>query len=132
MPNPADTGPDEGIPDMIVVPGGEALRFSGYGVVGFGNDTGGLGRFAFNDDGTVRPFPTPSLSDGSLFVVFEDCGVACFRFDDSISIVPAVERYNLTLSTHYDFSDSVRGYLDRKSTRLNSSHKCASRITSSA
>src|SRR3546814_7273015 len=76
----------------------------------FGNDTGGLGRFAFNDDGTVRPFPTPSLSDGSLFGVFDDCGVACFRFDDSISIVPDIERYNLNLSAHYDFSDSVRGY----------------------
>lgn len=110
MLNPADTGPDDGIPDMIVVPGGEALRFSGYGVVGFGNDTGGLGRFVFNDDGTARPFPTPSLTDGSLFGIFDNCGVACFRFDDSISIVPDIERYNLNLSAHYDFSDSVRGY----------------------
>jgi iron complex outermembrane recepter protein len=110
MINPADTGPNDGIPDLIVTPGGEALRFSGYGGVGFSNDTGGLGRFAFNDDGTVRPFPTPSLSDGGLFGVFENCGAACFRFDDSISIVPDIERYNLNLSTHYDFSDSVTGY----------------------
>lgn len=110
MLNPADTGPDDGIPDMIVVPGGEALRFSGYGVVGFSNDTGGLGRFVFNDDGTPRPFPTPSLTDGSLFGIFENCGTACFRFDDSISLVPDIERYNLNLSAHYDISDSVTAY----------------------
>jgi len=110
MLNPADTGPNDGIPDMIVVPGGEALRFSGYGVVGLRGDTGGLGTFVFNDDGTVRPFPTPSLTDGSLFGIFNNCGAACFRFDDSISIVPDIERYNLNLSAHYDFSDSVRGY----------------------
>lgn len=110
MINPADTGPNDGIPDFIIAAGAEALRFSGYGVVGFSNDTGGLGRFAFNDDGTVRPFPTPSLSDGSLFGVFDNCGPACFRFDDSISIVPDIERYNLNLSAHYDFSDSVTAY----------------------
>ncbi|ALJ12114.1 TonB-dependent receptor plug domain-containing protein [Sphingopyxis macrogoltabida] len=110
MLNPADTGPDDGIPDMIVVPGGEALRFSGYGVVGFSNDTGGLGRFVFNDDGTPRPFPTPSLTDGSLFGIFENCGTACFRFDDSISLVPDIERYNLNLSAHYDISDNVTAY----------------------
>src|SRR3546814_10140931 len=40
MINHADTGPDDGIPDMIVVPGGEALRFSGYWCVGVGYDTG--------------------------------------------------------------------------------------------
>ncbi|MBB4630895.1 TonB-dependent receptor domain-containing protein [Sphingosinicella soli] len=110
MLNPADTGPNDGIPDMILAPGAEALRFSGYGVVGFSNDTGGLGRFAFNDDGTVRPFPTPSLTDGSLFGIFENCGAACFRFDDSISIVPEIERYNINMSANYDFSDSVSGY----------------------
>ena len=110
MINPADTGPNDGIPDFIIAPGAEALRFSGYGVVGFSNDTGGLGRFAFNDDGTVRPFPTPSLTDGSLFGVFDNCGPACFRFDDSISIVPDIERYNLNLSAHYDVSDSVTAY----------------------
>src|SRR3546814_20111707 len=27
-----------------------------------------------------------------------------------LSIVPDIERYNLNLSAHYDFSDSVRGY----------------------
>ncbi|PZQ24647.1 MAG: hypothetical protein DI569_00250 [Sphingopyxis macrogoltabida] len=110
MLNPADTGLDDGIPDTILAAGAEALRYSGYGVVGFRGDTGSLGRLVFRDDGTVRPFPTPSLTDGSLFGVFDDCGPACFRFDDSISIVPDIERYNLNLSTHFDFSDSVRGY----------------------
>lgn len=110
MLNPADTGPNDGIPDMIVVPGGESLRFSGYGVVGFNNDTGGLGRFVFNDDGSVRPYPTASLTDGALFGIYENCGPACFRYDDSISIVPDIERYNLNLSTYYDFSDNIRGY----------------------
>jgi outer membrane receptor protein involved in Fe transport len=110
MLNPADTGPNDGIPDTIVVPGGEALRFSGYGVVGLRGDTGDLGTFVFNDDGTTRPFTAPILTDGSLFGIFANCGAACFRFDDSISIVPEIERYNLSLSAHYDFSDSVRGY----------------------
>lgn len=113
MRNPANTGPNDGIPDLIVLPGGEMLRFSGYGVVGFYGETGGLGRFVFNDDGTARPFPTPSLIDGSglLGIFNNNCGKACFRFDDTISIVPDIERYNLNLSAHYDFSDSVRGYL---------------------
>ncbi len=110
MINPDDTGPNDGIPDLIIVPGGEAFQYSGYGAVGLRGDTGGLGAFVFNDDGTPRRAPTPIFTDGSLFGKFDNCGPACFRFDDSISIVPDIERYNLNLSTHFDFSDNVRAY----------------------
>ncbi|WP_447761211.1 TonB-dependent receptor plug domain-containing protein [Sphingopyxis panaciterrae] len=111
MINPADTGPNDGIPDLIIVPGGEAYQFSGYGSVGVRGDTGGLGEFIFNDDGTPRPAPTPLFTDGSLFGKFDNCGEACFRFDDSISLVPDIERYNLNLSAHYDISDQVTAYV---------------------
>ena len=112
MINPADTGPNDGIPDYIIVPGGEAFQYSGYGAVGLRGDADGHIRYepAFNDDGTPRPAPTPLFTDGSLFGKFDNCGPACFRFDDSISIVPDIERYNLNLSTHFDFSDNVRAY----------------------
>lgn len=110
MINPADTGPNDGIPDRIVVAGGEAYQFSGYGSVGVRGDTAGLGAFIFNDDGTPRAAPIARLTDGSLFGKFDNCGPACFRFDDSISLVPDIERYNLNLSAHYDLSDTVRAY----------------------
>lgn len=109
--NPANTGLNDGIPNQIVVPNGESFRFSGYGVVGVRGETGAIGPFTFNDDGTRRALPTQLFTDGSLFGVFNDCGQYCFRYDDSISIVPDIERYNISTSAHYDLTDGIQAYL---------------------
>ncbi len=110
--NPANTGPKDGIPDQIVVPNVESWRFSGYSVVGLRNDTGGLGTFYFDDNGVPRRPPTALYSDGSLFGVFNNCGAACFRYDDTITIVPDIERYTLNGTAHYEFSPALKFYLD--------------------
>lgn len=112
MINPASTGIADGIPDRILVSGAESYRFSGYGAVGTRGDTRTLGALYFNDDGTARPAPATRFSDGSLFAAYATpCGTACFRFDDTISLVPDITRYNVNLAAHYDLSDAARLYV---------------------
>ena len=110
--NPANTGIADGIPNQLLVANGESWRFSGYGAVGVRGDTRTLGAFIFNDDGTARPAPNALFTDGSLFGVFDNCGPRCFRFDDTISIVPDITRYNINASAHFDFSPAARLYLN--------------------
>lgn len=111
MNNPANTGPADGIPNQIVVPNSETFRFAGDGIVGVRNETRGLGVFMFNPDGTTRRPPTPIYTDGGLFGVYDNCGVQCFRFDDSIQVVPDIERYNVNARLHYDIGDGAQFYL---------------------
>jgi iron complex outermembrane receptor protein len=111
MNNPANTGPNDGIPNQIVVPNSETFRFAGDGIVGVRNETRGLGVFMFNPDGTTRRPPTPIYTDGGLFGVYDNCGVQCFRFDDSIQVVPDIERYNVNARLSFEFTDSAEAYL---------------------
>lgn len=108
--NPANTSTTDGIPDQILVPNGETYRFAGYGAVGARGDTGGLGAFVFNENGTARRAPTAIFTDGSLFGTYADCGTGCFRYDDSITIVPDIERYNLHASGRFEFSPAAIAY----------------------
>jgi iron complex outermembrane recepter protein len=108
--NPANTSTTDGIPDRILVANGASYRFAGSGAVGVRNDTGGLGQFVFNEDGTARPAPTALFTDGSLFGVFNNCGARCFQYDDTISIVPDIERYNLHASGHFEVSSAATLY----------------------
>ncbi len=111
MNNPANTGPNDGIPDQILVPNSETFRLSGDGLVGIRNETRGLGAFMFNPDGTTRRPPTPRLTDGGLFGVYDNCGVQCFRYDDSIQIVPDIERYNVNMRFSFRLNDSAEAYV---------------------
>lgn len=111
MNNPQNTGPNDGIPNQILVAGSETFRFAGDGIVGVRNETRGLGVFMFNPDGTTRRPPTAQFTDGNLFGIYSNCGVQCFRFDDSIQIVPDIERYNVNAHANFDFTDNVQGYL---------------------
>jgi iron complex outermembrane recepter protein len=110
--NPANTGPNDGIPNQLVMPNGESFRFSGDGVVGIRGETGSLGAFTFNPDGTRRALPTALFTDGNLFGIFNNCGEYCFRYDDTISIVPDTRRYNVSVGGHYDLTDSIQAYLN--------------------
>lgn len=111
MNNPANTGPNDGIPDQILVANSETFRLSGDGLVGIRNETRGLGAFMFNPDGTTRRPPTPRFTDGGLFGVYDNCGVQCFRYDDSIQVVPDIERYNANLRFSYRLNDSMEAYV---------------------
>jgi outer membrane receptor protein involved in Fe transport len=111
MNNPANTGPNDGIPNQILVAKSETFRFSGDGIVGVRNETRGLGVFMFNPDGTTRRPPTPLYTDGSLFGVYDNCGVQCFRYDDSIQIVPDIERYNVNARVGFALGESAELYL---------------------
>jgi iron complex outermembrane receptor protein len=110
--NPANTGTADGIPDQLIVPNGESYRFAGFGSVGARGDTRTLGAFVFNEDGTARAAPTALLTDGNLFGIYANCGATCFRYDDTISIVPDITRYNLSANAHYEFSSAARVYLN--------------------
>ncbi|MES2056405.1 MAG: TonB-dependent receptor [Pseudomonadota bacterium] len=110
--NPRNTGVNDGIPDQILVPNGEIYRFSGYGAVGTRGDTKTLGAFYFNDDGTARKAPTALFTDGSLTSVYANCGASCFRFDDTITLVPDIKRYNISGSANYKLSRGIQAYLN--------------------
>jgi outer membrane receptor protein involved in Fe transport len=111
MNNPANTGTQDGIADQILVANAEIYRFSGYGAVGTRGDTKALGAYYFNDDGTARRAPTALFTDGSITGVYANCGTSCFRYDDTISIVPDIKRYNINGSAHYDVTNSIQAYL---------------------
>ncbi|CAK9039576.1 Vitamin B12 transporter BtuB (Cobalamin receptor) (Outer membrane cobalamin translocator) [Durusdinium trenchii] len=112
IPNPANTGPNDGIPDFVLTP--NVRQLGGQQEAAFILDRGnGNEVFGFNPDGSLRPFALgPSgLLQGNL----TDGGEATLGFDpecpqNRCQLKVPVERFLMYGSAEYDITDKVTGY----------------------
>ena len=108
LPNPANTGPNDGIPDFVLTPNIRQLGGQQEPAFIIGSDV-----YGFNADGSVRPFALgPSgLLPGNL----TDGGEAPLGFDSECpqnrcQLKVPVERYLVHGSAEYDITDKITGY----------------------
>ncbi|MGF1543050.1 MAG: TonB-dependent receptor plug domain-containing protein [Parvularculaceae bacterium] len=112
LPNPDNTGPNDGVPDFIIAPG--VRQLGGQQEAAFIiNGANGPEVFGFNPDGSVRPFALgPSgLLPGNL----TDGGEAPLGFDpecpqNRCQLKVPVERFLTYGSAEYDIADKLTGY----------------------
>ncbi len=112
LPNPANTGPNDGIPDFVLTP--NVRQLGGQQEAAFIiNGASGPEVYGFNPDGSVRPFALgPSgLLPGNL----TDGGEAPLGFDtecpqNRCQLKVPVERFLMYGSAEYDILDKVTGY----------------------
>ena len=113
--NPASKGPRDGIPDFIILP--NVRQIGGQLQSAFILDRGkGREAFAFNEDGSVRPFllgPSGLIGGG----VFTDGGEAELGYDAQCpqakcALKIPVERYLIAANANYELSDSADLFLE--------------------
>jgi outer membrane receptor protein involved in Fe transport len=109
--NPEDTGPNDGIPDRILVPNVLSDMLDENGVI--------LDWFsaapitAFLNDGTPVP-QQPRLGDNSFaFGSFADCPT-CVALEDYVVLQPETDRYGTNIRLRYDLTDNITAYFDGK------------------
>ena len=112
--NPNDTGPNDGIPDRLLVPNVLTDYLDENGVI-YDYNTGEI-LSAFTRDG--RPVPQqPRLGDNSFaFGQFADCET-CAALDDYVVLVPKTDRYGTNIRGRFDLTDKVTAYVDAKYVR---------------
>ena len=127
--NPANTGPNDGIPDFIVM--NNLRQIGGQQESAFIIDRGnGREAFGFNPDGTLRPFELgPSGLIGNTLLT--DGGEAAIGFDSECpqaqcQLKVPVERFLLYGAVQYNVTDNVEMFFDGKFT----SNQAESRIGS--
>ena len=113
LPNPANTGPNDGIPDFILAQ--NIRQLGGQQEAAFVIDRGnGSEVFGFNPDGSVRPFELgPS---GLLAGNLTDGGEATLGFDaecpqNRCQLKVPVERFLLHASAEYEITERLTGYI---------------------
>ena len=112
--NPANTGPNDGIPNRFIVPNVLSDYLDENSVL-FDNYTGEI-ITAFTRDG--RPVPQqPRLGDNSFaFGQFADCET-CVSLDDYVVLVPKTDRYGTNIRGRFDVTNNVTAYVDAKYVR---------------
>jgi len=112
--NPADTGPDDGIPDRFLVPFVLTDYLDENGVIIDNNSFDII--TAIGNDG--RPVPqrprngTNSFAFGQLF----DCDT-CASLDDYVYLQPETDRYGTNVRLRYDLTNDISAYVDAKYVR---------------
>lgn len=105
--NPADTGPNDGIPDLLIVPNivsewiDENAVLVDFGT--FGILTG------FDAAGNPVAVPPRTLENSFAFGVVPGC-TTCFDLEDWILVVPETERIGFASTFKYDFSPAFGVY----------------------
>lgn len=122
LPNPDNTGPADGVPDLIAVSGVRNVNASVSGVVSLPVDPTSLTRtegqtslFTFDENGRLRPFDF----GGGLVAEGRHTGVGdgdIVNLRDMLRV--PVERRLATLFTSYEFADDHRFLLDLKFTEV--------------
>ncbi|WP_396595554.1 TonB-dependent receptor domain-containing protein [Brevundimonas sp. R86498] len=112
--NPQDTGPDDGIPDRILVPNVFSDFLDENAVILDWNTFDII--TAFRNNGTPVA-QRPRLGDNSFaFGSFADCDT-CVALDDYVVLQPETDRYGTNVRLRYDLTDNVTAYFDGKYVR---------------
>ncbi|WP_346838125.1 TonB-dependent receptor [Microbulbifer sp. SAOS-129_SWC] len=103
--NPDDTGPDDGIPDRIVVPNYTlpVLSDAGFAYTD-------LGLYTFNEDGTARTVQYGDMCDASG----RCSGGDGYRWIGQYQMYPRMTTDNLFVKGHFDLSDSMQVFGEAK------------------
>lgn len=113
--NPDDTGPNDGIPDRLLVPNVLSDYLDENGVI-FALDADSTIVTAFRPDGTPVP-QRPRLGTNSFaFGQFADCET-CTALEDYVVLQPETDRIGTNLRLRYDLTDNVTAYFDGKYVR---------------
>ncbi|WP_171981973.1 TonB-dependent siderophore receptor [Brevundimonas sp. LM2] len=113
--NPADTGPNDGIPDRLLVPNVLSDYLDENGVI-FANDAASTIITVFRPDGTPVP-QRPRLGTNSFaFGQFADCET-CTALEDYVVLQPETDRIGTNIRLRYDLTDNVTAYFDGKYVR---------------
>lgn len=103
--NPENTGPDDGIPDRIVVQDYTLPILSDQGFA-----YTPLGLMTFDPDGTARPVEYGSICDATG----RCSGGDGYRWIGQYQMYPRMETDNLFVKGHFDVSDSMRVFAEAK------------------
>jgi len=115
--NPADTGPNDGITDLFLVPhvvsefideNSVLIPFDHF-LLGGPNTT----MYGFLNDGTPVVQPNHGLENSIFFGVIDNCQT-CFQQEDWILFIPDTERKGIATNFRYDLKDNLRFYVDAK------------------
>jgi len=112
--NPLNTGPNDGIPDRILVPNVLSDYLDENGVILDANTFDII--TAINDAGAPTP-QSPRLGTNSFaFGQFEDCPT-CVALEDYVVLQPETDRYGANIRLKYDITPNVTAYVDAKYVR---------------
>lgn len=118
--NPANTGEEDGIPDRLLMRNVVSEVIDENGVLfPFGGDTtsfsNSAGVIAFDQAGNPLPQVEREFDNSFAFgtVVGGQCDF-CFELEDYITIIPEFEQSIFNTTARFDFTDSLRGYVDAK------------------
>ncbi len=112
--NPEDTGPNDGIPDRILVPNVLSDFLDENGVILDANTFDII--TALTNNGAPTP-QSPRLGDNSFaFGQFADCPT-CVALEDYVVIQPETDRYGANFRVKYDLTDNLTAYFDGKYVR---------------
>ncbi|WP_237067827.1 TonB-dependent receptor plug domain-containing protein [Microbulbifer guangxiensis] len=103
--NPEDTGPEDGIPDRIVV---QDYTLPVLSEAGFAYT--GLGLVTFDEDGTARPVEYGSICDSSG----RCSGGDGYRWIGQYQMYPRTENTNVFVKGRYDLTDSMQLFAEAK------------------
>lgn len=117
VPNPADTGPGDGIPAQILAENGR-IPFTTYNGIMAGALTGFLNgpMLEFNPDGSVRSFDVGQPTGGSFNI-----GGDGLDLTDTLTIAAPLERILVNARVNYALVPNVRLFLDAKFQRTEAS-----------
>ncbi|MCC7266093.1 MAG: TonB-dependent receptor [Caulobacteraceae bacterium] len=108
--NPADTGPNDGIPDRLYKPNVQTEFFHKYGdIIHYNPFTGALTPITgFDAAGNPVGFP-PRIGDNNLFYgAFAENCATCYDSDAGATIIPRFDRWALASTFRYDLTENIR------------------------
>jgi len=109
--NPNDTGPNDGIPDRVLVPNVFSDYLDENGVILDWNSLDII--TAIRNDGSPVP-QRPRLGTNSFaFGQFAECDT-CVALEDYVVLQPETDRYGANVRLRYDLTDNVTAYFDGK------------------
>jgi len=112
--NPADTGPNDGIPDRILTPNVFSDFLDENGVILDANTFEII--TALRNNGSPVP-QQPRLGTNSFaFGSFDTCDT-CVALEDYVVLQPETDRYGANFRLRYDLTDNVTAYFDGKYVR---------------
>lgn len=121
--NPLDTGPNDGIPDRLIVPrvyseyaDENGVLFTAVPIDGVTSDISDLGFavVAFDENGNPRPQTLRDGTNNLFFGSFPDGCEYCLKLGDYSDVIPPIESDAFNLRTRFQFADWGAVYMDAK------------------
>ena len=113
--NPANTGEDDGIPDLLTVPHVYSERIAPNGVI---NPRGSAGNiWTFNDQGVAELMPERDMTRSYAFGNFPGGCNYCFNTQDYNNLYPAVDKTVVGSTFNFSVTDNIEMYSDFKFVR---------------